>query len=82
MDSFIHLALVTVKPTTLNLTTVGATECTSVTAELSPHHRPIEWDILGPMTKSPAAQKLTGAQTKRKDEDLQRRKRSTKSVLR
>jgi hypothetical protein len=71
-DVDIHLALVTVKPTTLDLKNRGPVECSSITAELSPHRRPIEWDILGRMTKTPAAQKLTGAQEKLKDENLQR----------
>ncbi len=71
-DIDIHLELVTVTPATLDLTTPSPTECTSVTAELSPHHRPIEWDVLGRMTGTPAAQKLTKAQMKLQDEDLQR----------
>jgi hypothetical protein len=43
-----------------------------VTAEISPHHRPIDWDLLGRMTGTPAAQKLVKAQQKLVDEDLQR----------
>jgi len=68
----IHLAFVEAKPTTLNLADHQATECTSISAELSPHHRPIDWDILGRMTKSPAAEKLIGALARLKDEDLVR----------
>ena len=67
----IHLALVTVRPSTLDLTNYD-TECTSVTAEISSHHRPIDWDILGRMTKPGAGRKLTGAQEKLADEDLRR----------
>jgi hypothetical protein len=71
-DIDIHLALVTTAPTLLNLNAAGATECTSITAELSPHHRPIEWDVLGRMTGTPTGQRLTKAHTKLKDENLQR----------
>lgn len=67
----IHLALVTDRPRTLNLTNYDS-ECASVTAELSPHHRPLDWDILGRMTGTKTGRKLTGAQTKLDDEDLQR----------
>jgi hypothetical protein len=67
----IHLALVDRKPSTLDLNNLD-TECLSVTAEISSHRRPIDWEILGRMTKTPAAQKLTGAQAKLADEDLQR----------
>jgi hypothetical protein len=71
-DVDIHLALVTERPWTLNLTNRGPVECASVTAEISPHHRPIDWDLLGRMTGTPAAQKLVKAQQKLVDEDLQR----------
>ena len=68
----IHLALVTERPWTLKLTNRGPIECSSVTAEISPHHRPIDWDFLGRMTGTPAAQKLVKAQQKPVDENLQR----------
>ena len=71
-DIDIHLALVTDRPWTLNLTNRGSVECASVTAEISPRHRPIDWDLLGRMTGTPAAQKLVKAQQKLVDEDLQR----------
>ena len=67
----IHLALVTVRPSTLDLTNYDS-ECTSVTAELAPHRRPLDWDLLGRMTKTQSGQKLTGAQSKLADEDLRR----------
>ena len=66
-----RLALVTDRPWTLNLTNRGPVECASVTAETSPHHRPIDWEFLGRMTGTPAAQKLVKAQQKLIDEDLQ-----------
>jgi hypothetical protein len=50
----------------------GTDECASVTPKISPHHRPIDWDLLGRMTGTPAAQKLVKAQQKLGDEDLQR----------
>ena len=56
----------------LDLKNRGPVECSSVTAEISPHHRPIDWDFLGRMTGTPAAQKLVKAQQKLVDEDLQR----------
>ncbi len=59
------------QPWTMDLTR-KATECESITGELSPHHRPIDWDELGRMTKSPASQKMVGAQAKLKLRDLQR----------
>jgi hypothetical protein len=71
-DVDIHLALVTERPWTLKLTNRGPVECSSVTAEISPHHRPIDWDFLGRMTGTPAAQKLVKAEQKLVDEDLQR----------
>ena len=71
-DIDIHLALVTERPSTLKLTNRGPIECSSVTAEISPHHRPIDWDLLGRMTGTPAAQKLVKGQQKLADEDLQR----------
>ena len=64
--------MVTDRPWPLNLTNRGPTECSSITAEISPHHRPIDWDLLGRMTGTPAAQKLVKAQQKLADEDLQR----------
>lgn len=67
----IHLALVTQKPSTLSLTNLD-TECASVTAEIISHHRPTDWELLGRMTGTPAAQKLTKAQQRLADEDLQR----------
>ena len=67
----IHLALVTVRPSTLDLTNYDS-ECTSVTAEISGHHRPIDRDILGRMTKTGTGRKLTGAQEKLADENLRR----------
>src|SRR4029453_15045504 len=71
-DIDIHLALVKDRPWTLDLKNRGPVECASVTAEISPHHRPIDWDLLGRMTGTPAAQKLVKAQQKLVDEDLQR----------
>jgi hypothetical protein len=70
-DVDIHLALVTQKPSTMDLTDYNS-ECQSVTAELIPHFRPIDWDILGRMTGSGTGKKLTGAQPKIEDEDLKR----------
>jgi hypothetical protein len=67
----IHLALVTVRPSTLDLANYDS-ECTSVTAELSPHRRPLDWDLLGRMTGTQTGQQLRGAQTKLADENLQR----------
>ena len=71
-DIDIHLALVKDRPWTLDLKNRGPVECASVTAEISPHHRPIDWDLLGRMTGTPAAQKLVKAQQKLADENLQR----------
>jgi hypothetical protein len=71
-DVDIHLALVTQRPWTLDLKNRGPVECSSVTAEISPHHRPIDWELLGRMTGTPAAQKLVKAQQKLVDENLQR----------
>jgi hypothetical protein len=67
----IHLALVTQRPWTLPLANYD-TECSSVTAEIIPHRRPIDWEILGRMSGAAAGQKLIGAQSKLKDENLQR----------
>jgi hypothetical protein len=67
----IHLALTTEKPTTLDLSNYDS-ECTSITAELTGHRRPVDWEILGRMTKSGKGQKLIGGQAKLADEDLQR----------
>ena len=71
-DVDIHLALVTQKPSTLDLKNRGPVECSSMTAEISPHHRPIEWDILGRITGTPAAQKLVKALDRLEGEDLLR----------
>ena len=71
-DIDVHLALVTQKPSTLDLKNRGPVECSSITAEISPHHRPIEWDILGRITGTPAAQKLVKALGRLEDEDLLR----------
>jgi hypothetical protein len=70
-DVDIHLALVSERPWTRSHQP-GPVECSSVTAAISPHHRPIDWDILGCMTGTPAAQKRVKAQQKLVDEDLQR----------
>ena len=43
-----------------------------MTAEIISHRRPIDWDILGRMTGTPAAKKLTIAQGKLADENLTR----------
>jgi len=67
----IHLALVAAKPSTLNLTNLDV-ECASVTAELVPHHRPVDWELLGTMTSSATSQKLTSAQRKIADQHLDR----------
>lgn len=67
----IHLALVTERPSTLDLTNYDS-ECLSVTAEISSHHRPIDWELLGRMTSTATGKKLTGAQQKLGDEDLKR----------
>jgi hypothetical protein len=67
----IHLALVAENPSTLDLTNTD-TLCTSVTAEISGHHRPIDWEVLGHMTSTASGKKLTGAQSKLADENLQR----------
>jgi len=67
----IHLALVTVKPSTLDLTNLDV-QCTSVTAEIISHRRPIDWEILGRMTGTPAANKLNAAKSKLADENLAR----------
>ena len=56
----------------MDLKNRGPVECASVTAEIRPHHRPIDWDLLGRMTGTPAAQKLVKAQQKLADENLQR----------
>jgi hypothetical protein len=66
----IHLALVTDRPTSLDLTS-PATECTSVTAETIPHRRPIAWETLGHLVGTKPGQKLTGAQVRLADQDLQ-----------
>jgi len=71
-DIDIHLAFTRERPWTLNLADRHRVECSSISAEISGHHRPIDWDFLGRMTKSPAVQKLIGAQAKLADEDLQR----------
>jgi hypothetical protein len=67
----IHLALVTVRPSTLDLTNHDS-ECTSITAEISGHHRPIDWEILGRMSGAGTGKKLTGAQPKLADENQKR----------
>jgi hypothetical protein len=64
-----HLALVTQRPWTLPLSNYD-TECSSVTAEIISHRRPIDWEILGRMAGTGRGQKLIGAQSKLKDEDL------------
>lgn len=67
----IHLALVTDRPSTLDLTNYD-TECSSITAEITGHHRPVDWEFLGRMTSPTAGQKLIAAQRKLGDEDLKR----------
>ena len=67
----VHLALVTNKPSTLDLTN-DDTECSSITAEITGHRRPIDWEFLGRMTSAVPGQKLIAAQRKLGDEDLKR----------
>lgn len=61
-DLDIHIALVTDRPSTLDLTDYN-TECSSVTAEMIPHRRPIAWESMGNMQgNSQSGEKLSGAQ--------------------
>jgi hypothetical protein len=71
-DVDIHLAFASARPSAAAMADRGATECKSITAEISAHHRPVEWDVLRTMTGKPATKKLIGAQERLGDEDLQR----------
>ena len=62
----IYLVLVTVRPSTLDLTNYD-TECTSAMAEIDGHRRPIDWEVLGRMMSTASANKLTGAQARLTD---------------
>lgn len=76
----IHLILVTQNPKTANLHD-SALECSSVTAEVSPHFRPVEWEFLGKLTGKPAAEKFVKAQHRLADDDLQRPMRFTGQLM-
>jgi hypothetical protein len=71
-DVDIHLAFANARPSAAAMKDRHATECKSVTAEISAHHRPVEWDMLRNMYGKPAERKLIGAQERQADEDLQR----------
>jgi hypothetical protein len=76
----VHLILVTQNPKNANLHAVDL-ECSSVTAEVNPHFRPVELELLGRLTGQPAAEKFVKAQHRLADDNLQRPMRFTGQLM-
>lgn len=69
----VHMAFAEQKPpATPTDTQAEALECSSITAELIPRHRPDEWDIMGRMKKTKKPGALKGALKKIAAHDLHR----------